>query len=323
MNSFDYLKIFILLLLPIAAYGYYGGTIAQPEDFSSSVRLIIFYKDSTTSSGNNAEGCTGVFIDENKILTAAHCLNHSNIYEIIITQTIKFGESIENANKVQYLKRFETFMHPKYEVERSKNVFSDLGILIVKEEISINFSIAELAYDLPKGIEVIVGGFGLNYYPIPNMIIKDNGKNIATKDNLYDFRMDYREVFKLNSKSFTLKTKKSHMQIDFNENFDDNPVHLFLILPMISNLNNVLEGTPGAVREVIKTQLKFSHLMQGDSGGPVYIFNNNKFKVVGINSSAGTVGFWDFSYPKDALRENIIRVDTKSYGRAWINTFIN
>ena len=116
--------------------------------------------------------CTGTFIDEVTVLTAAHCSMNG---PVIDSQTGKVDrtlqlitmENVDGEKKATILaESTEIYRHPKWDDEFKKQQVNSYDLGIVRFEKGVASAVAEMGSSpVKRGDDLTVIGFGLNYVP--------------------------------------------------------------------------------------------------------------------------------------------------------------
>lgn len=124
-----------------------GQTHQKSIKFSVAAILLI-------NSAENLEICTGVFIQKNIILTAAHCVSE-NINDI----KIKMGDSVFEENRTLDLNPIKVVRHPNYETNGN-----DLALIQIENVNNLNISPVKIAMEPEMQLEnnFLVIGYGVN-----------------------------------------------------------------------------------------------------------------------------------------------------------------
>lgn|GEM_PF-5229799 len=143
-----HLWILVVLLLSVQSEALVGG--GPLKDHRDIVRLIF----------TNGWICTGVFLDEYTILTAAHCLNAAPLAQVLSEE-----------DSVVEVKAIATFAHPDF----AKNAASDIGIIKTERNRTFqgNFSIHEQPLSLSREVTL----FGCGKAGIDGQVVRTTGSN--------------------------------------------------------------------------------------------------------------------------------------------------
>lgn len=142
----------------------FGGTDAVANSWPW---MIIFYQVTKCSSPSAASSacytvCGGTIISNNYILTAAHCIDTTNVDSITIIAGMHQQSSTTESNTRQVRSVSNIYIHPNYD---TVNYFNDIAL------IRVNISFAYTTYVQPACLpvtdptaddEVIIAGWGTN-----------------------------------------------------------------------------------------------------------------------------------------------------------------
>lgn len=161
-------KIEILVVLTLAAVSLseaipsgeriVGGQIAAPHSIPFQVALIV-----KSSESNDLLLCGGSLINENTVVTAAHCL-HNKKRAVVVLGAHDLMASNETGVERQIVNTTSFRIHPNFSL-----AYANLDIALVLLPTPVNFSDSIQAVNLPSGYQVdelfagdigTVSGFG-------------------------------------------------------------------------------------------------------------------------------------------------------------------
>ncbi|MDG0817478.1 S1 family peptidase [Bdellovibrio svalbardensis] len=181
-----------------SSYGIIGGnTLASNTPLSESTVMVIHLK------GEDAAICTGTLIDDDKVLTAAHCTSRDSSEKTIIA----FSNNVTCVSRA--IKRtarpvIAQEIHPSYRYgwERPENATNDLAVLKFSGSVPAGYKVRPLpsaSYDATKATEIVMSGYGRTD--------EDNGDSTGT------LRFTTASPSRL-KKSFYMKYVKQEFTVD-------------------------------------------------------------------------------------------------------------
>lgn len=291
-------QILVIALASQSAQAYVGGRLGSPSDFPSSVRLTLFYPSNAMGS------CSGVKIQKNIYLTAAHCVIQKPADKIEVVQQLFLSTKTFLTSESQDLYRpliiRRIFMSENY-VNVGINIKSsadpllpnilDLALIEVEDGLS-DIPVASLSEKtLKRGDNIVVGGYGKT--TIEELLV--NEEPFATHKT--HLRWDDRTVAWLKPRMFSLVAKASFLKLSPFEKLNSEDKKLF-------------------------NEMKNARINRGDSGGAAWMKNSDgKPYVVGINALLRGKNFKDLFRGGDRV-EHIVRVDKGSEGYDWVQNVL-
>jgi secreted trypsin-like serine protease len=132
--------------------GIIGGRKLKAQDPRAAFTVLIYKEDSL----GHGSVCTGTFISQHAILTAAHCVNDDLDNMLIIFSVDPFGEEAEKV----YLTASKVISHDQYFTD-GKTVRNDIALIEFAEMLPAKAEIAKLPSG-PMKINFYILGYGVN-----------------------------------------------------------------------------------------------------------------------------------------------------------------
>lgn len=209
--------------------------------------------------------CTGSILSENLILTAAHCVDdveHFNLHVVFATNADEVMGSREPDVKAQYTRRVTKMVvhedyNPEEQNEENPYDFSDIAILKIKGTIPEGFKPVNLvrnSFDLKRGMNTTLVGYGVS--------------EVQTEP------IDPKKV------------KNLHEAIEYGEVICDDNLQDCLKVDMFGD--GILRVGHAPIEGFTKSEIRLDErdggTCMGDSGGPAYIEKKNELFLFGITS---------------------------------------
>ncbi len=138
-----------------------GNTLSSSNPLSESTVLVIFL-------GKKSSICTGTIIDNDKVLTAAHCTSRSSYDKTLIAFSNNVG-CVLKAKTRTVRPVTSRQVHPSYvyyedNKGHAENATNDLAILKFSGSLPENYKVRPLptkSYDFTKAKEIVMSGYGV------------------------------------------------------------------------------------------------------------------------------------------------------------------
>lgn len=221
---------------------------------------------------NNQEYCTGFFITEHFILTAAHCVINKGNY------AIKSNNNISNVvniiiNKASFN---DLKFNIPYNIELGLTYIGDIAILessksahelnVIVNKIFKEFVYPkEKAYSIGFGATEISSDKNLNWTTGYFSGINLKQTDLKILDNITEREKSYINSLKLDI-------------INFEKNIPNLNIILYFFIkyPNLNSMDEMLSVVYGGING--------GACLRGDSGGPVFVIRNNEHFVYSLNS---------------------------------------
>ncbi len=232
---------------PIVGKMQHGEVVAAEYNLYDAVVGIVFYPTGRLN-------CSGVLIAKNIVLTAAHCIE-VGIPQYTSNFKVVFGNSVTDPFR-EYYSIKSVWSHPDYGVidntytcNKYQIKINDIALLELEKKIDhvrpIPIAKAELfEKELSRSSEYIFGGFGIT--SITSEVSDEGQKRILA--------------------------------------FEESEVIRTSNVFVASDIRTFSDADIASSDSLLRFWEKFKSTAMGDSGGPLFIQNNGKLEVVGINA---------------------------------------
>lgn len=242
----------------LAETGIMGGK--RVEEASPYSRTVVALIDTEYNSI-----CTGSILSENLILTAAHCVDdieHFNLYVVFATNADEVMGSREPDIKALLTRRVAKIVvhddyNPEEQTDENPFDFNDIAILKIKGTLPEGFKpvkLVENSFELKRGMQATLVGYGVNEVQVEPV--------------------DPKEV------------KNLREALEYGEVICDDDLQNCLKVDMFGD--GILRVGHAPIEGFTKSEVRLDErnggTCMGDSGGPAYIEKKNELFLFGITS---------------------------------------